>query len=414
MMTTYIKVLATAPNRDTLEYFISIAEKEGAQLIYKSYFMNISRLYIPSGKVNYLTEIANRLGISLEAETKASIKQFRAMGRRVEKVYLDEVLSTVNAYNFWKLAGRGRNVKIAILDTGVNEHEMLQNKVLKRYTTVPNSDVYDDNGHGTFVASVAAGREVEQFDRRFSGVAPEASIISIKVLNSRGEGNIGWIIEGIDYALLEGVDAINMSISNGMVCSPAMIHAIDVAASKGIPVVAAAGNSDGLETVPTPGACPSAIAVASISLRIRPFKPSAFSTIGPGVCGFLKPDIAAPGGDIDDFPAFSLLEGIMAADHEDPYGYVPMAGTSVAAPVVCGLLSIMKKAIGRLDRKKLEYAMYHMHKKVKNTRTGYGLIDPVAMFKSYGLTVPLATIQYYAPIILATAALLSLCFYFWK
>lgn len=189
---------------------------------------------------------------------------------------------------------RGKGVVVAVLDTGIayEDHgdfkqapDLKGVKFVKGFDFV-NDDEHanDDHGHGTHVAGTIA--QATNNGEGVAGVAFEATLMPVKVLNHFGGGNTADIADAIRFAADKGADVINLSLGGGAY-SQVMASAVEYARKKGVTVVAAAGNG-GRATVEFPAAYPGAVAV---------------SAVGPD--GVLAPyssygkelDIAAPGGD---------------------------------------------------------------------------------------------------------------------
>src|SRR5688500_7819088 len=149
----------------------------------------------------------------------------------------------------WTLS-RGRGTVVAIIDTGVlfRDHERARRapdlagtRFVEGYDFVSNDASPDDeHGHGTHVAGTVA--QTTDNNLGVAGVAPDAAIMPIRVLDRHGPGNCGGIPAGIRWAADHGAHVINMSLGGGSP-SRTVQNAIDYAHSKGVTVVAAAGNS---------------------------------------------------------------------------------------------------------------------------------------------------------------------------
>jgi len=233
----------------------------------------------------------------------------------------------------------GHGVKIAVLDTGVDyHHEALGGcigttcKVILGRNTIDNTnDVTDVHGHGTHVASIAAGKTATG-----NGVAPDAQVLAVKVLNDQGYGFDSSIIAGIEYAVDpdgdpatdDGADIINMSLGGPGDASSPISQATEKAVQAGVTVVVAAGNSYDYLTIGSPAAAPSAITVANTQ---RDDRVNYSSSRGPlEGANYLKPEIAAPGTDIE------------AANSGG--GLKRLTGTSMAAPHVAGAAALLLQA----------------------------------------------------------------------
>jgi len=225
----------------------------------------------------------------------------------------------------------GKNIKVAVIDTGIDtEHRDL--KVTAGYCSLaPDCSTgvsYDDNnGHGTHVAGVIAALAN---DTGIVGIAPNVDLYSIKVLNDLGVGTTGSIVRGIEWAINQEMDIINLSLTT-TTDDPLMKKALEVAYAKGIIVVGAAGNkgSNTSDTVTFPAKYESVIAVSAV--KLDPTK-MLESSVGP------KVEIAAPGYAIfSTYPAeWDYVDG-----KQD--GYTLLSGTSMAAPHVTGILALLKE-----------------------------------------------------------------------
>ncbi len=226
----------------------------------------------------------------------------------------------------WSATTRGKGVIVAVVDTGVAKVEDLEGThMLQGASFVPGTkSAVDDQGHGTHVAGTIA--QTTNNGIGVAGVAPEATILPVKVLSKYGFGSAAWIAAGIDYAVDEGADVINLSLGGGY---SAVIHnAIKKARSKGVLVVAAAGNS-GRRGVGYPGALEETIGVSATGPggALAPY-----SSYGKGV------DIAAPGGDKTK-PGGGVLQDTI--DGRGGHHYVEYQGTSMATPHVAGAAAIL-------------------------------------------------------------------------
>lgn len=196
----------------------------------------------------------------------------------------------------------GAGVTVAILDTGVNKnHPAIKDQLVPGYNvTTMNDNVNDDSGHGTFVAGVVAQ------------VAPDASIMPVKVLNSQGEGTVADASEGMFWAANHNAQVINMSLG---LYSPSKLLELTVkyAQARGELVIASAGNS-GTADKRYPAAYPGVIGVAATDSKNHK---ASFSNYGPNA------RISAPGVQI------------YSAYYTGGYAYGD--GTSFAAPQIAGL-----------------------------------------------------------------------------
>ncbi|WP_338316068.1 S8 family serine peptidase, partial [Streptomyces bohaiensis] len=262
---------------------------------------------------------------------------------RIVRSMLDTSTAQVGAPAAWAEGLDGTGTTIAVLDTGIAaDHGDFEDKVklAENFTDAESTD--DVDGHGTHVASIAAGTGARS-DGAYRGVAPGADLISGKVLNDNGEGLESWIIEGMEWAADSGADVINMSLGAPASQGPdPMADAVDrISAETDVLFVIAAGN-DGPEarTIGTPGVADAALTVGSVT---KDDEISDFSSVGPRTAdGALKPEITAPGSDI----GAAVVEGSFIDQVGTPVadGYAAIDGTSMAAPHVAGAAAILAQA----------------------------------------------------------------------
>lgn len=245
---------------------------------------------------------------------------------------------------------RGQGVTIAILDTGIDHnHPDLGGclgdncKVIESIdftNTIHNGIGIDDHGHGTHVAATAAG------NGSLIGVAPDASLISYKVLDSRGRGSTSSIISAIERAMDpnqdgffdDHIDIISLSLGNrdGFSNNP-MSLAIDSAVNVGVIAVIAAGNEGrrGYQTIGSPGTSRRAITVAAVDKNNLL---ASFSSKGPTSDYVMKPDVSAPGVDICAAQWNNWLDNLHCFDSDE---HIAISGTSMSTPHVSGLAALL-------------------------------------------------------------------------
>lgn len=239
---------------------------------------------------------------------------------------LPEGIKVIKAPEMWSKGVKGKNVKIAVLDTGCDtSHPDLKSQIIggKNFTDDDGGKedaISDYNGHGTHVAGTIAANDS---NGGISGVAPEASLLIVKVLGgANGSGQYEWIINGINYAVEQKVDIISMSLG-GPSDVPELKEAVKNAVKNGVLVICAAGNEgDGderTEELSYPAAYNEVIAVGSVSVAREL---SEFSNANKEI------DLVAPG------------ENILSTLPNKKYG--KLTGTSMAAPHVSGALALIK------------------------------------------------------------------------
>jgi len=229
----------------------------------------------------------------------------------------------IEAEKVWPLGNTADPVKVGVLDTGIsNKHPDLVANAKGGVNTInPLKSWNDDNGHGSHVAGIIAALDN---DIGVIGVGPAADLYAIKVLGANGSGYLSDVIEGIDWAVTNGMQVINMSLGTSSDIQ-SFHEAVAAAKNAGIVVVAAAGNSGG--AVSFPAAYPEVIAVSATDENNNL---ASWSSRGPEV------DLAAPGVNI-----YSTYKGT---------SYATLSGTSMAAPHVAGTAAlVLNTPVGEYD-----------------------------------------------------------------
>lgn len=273
-------------------------------------------------------------------------KVFRIQADAVVTAFNGEAnaeFGTAQARAEYGLTGSG--VTICVLDTGIDAtHEQLDNgKVIAHYDPITNSPTpIDDQGHGTHVAATVAGDGIGASPNAalHAGVAPGASLLSAKVLDSSGSGSESGIILGMEWCLAQDSDVLSMSLGTSTASDgkTAMDQAADNAVNAGAVVVVAAGNSgDGPNTVGSPGASNLALTVGAAAKMSDGLRLAPFSSRGPLSTGVAKPDIVAPG------------MSIVSADANTGSQYVAANGTSMATPFIAGTVALALQADSTLS-----------------------------------------------------------------
>ena len=346
----------------------------GGKTKYTYHIINAKAVEIPeqaidyikkNPRVAYVEEDAEVHALDAELDNSWGVKQIGA--------------GVVHEYN------KGTGVKVAIIDTGIDyDHPDLDGNYKGGYDFVNgDSDPMDDNGHGTHCAGIVAA---EDNDIRVIGVAPEAYLYGVKVLNSGGSGLWSDVIAGIEWSVDNDMQIISMSLGDGDLES--VEAACDAAYAAGIVVVAAAGNSGNPagrgDNVGYPAAYSSVIAVAATDSQDERAR---WSSTGPDV------ELAAPG--------VSIYSTIL----NDNYGY--KSGTSMACPHVTGTAALVKEAYPEWTnvqiREQLQITADDLGASGLDNLYGWGLVDAdeaalptdtTAPAKVTGLTIiPVSCIQ---------------------
>lgn len=305
-----------------------VVEKNG-RIKYELPFINAVAAEIPSDSVEVIA-LHNMIKF-IDDDTKV----FKSMDIASEFIGAKKI----NNYGY-----TGKNIGIAIVDTGVAPHSDLvkpRNRIVafKDFVNQKNAP-YDDDGHGTHVAGIAAGNGFS--NSKYNGIAPDANIIGVKVLDGTGSGSTSDILAGVQW-VVDNKDKYNIKVLNLSLGTPAdtiykedpLAKGATAAVTKyGITVITAAGNSGpNRRTINSPGTSPFVITVGAIDDNRTPSYEDIFiadfSSRGPTISGEIKPDIMAPGVDI------------ISLSNTNSSGYTSHSGTSMATPIISGAAALL-------------------------------------------------------------------------
>ncbi|WP_329474861.1 S8 family serine peptidase [Kribbella sp. NBC_01484] len=250
---------------------------------------------------------------------------------------LDRTVPATGAPQAWRDGYDGRDVKVAVLDTGLdNGHPDFDGKVVATRSFTPDGNTNDLVGHGTHVASIVTGSGAAS-KGQYAGVAPGAKLLVGKVIDDTGAGQDSWLIAGMEWAVAQGAKVVNLSLGSYPTDgSDPLSQAVNrLSESSGTLFVVSAGNSGPLEqSVTSPATADSALAVANMQLdgRLNPTS-SRGARAGDNA---IKPEISAPGTDVVAARAAGSVIGRPVGDR-----YMSLSGTSMAAPHVAGSAAIL-------------------------------------------------------------------------
>ena len=250
----------------------------------------------------------------------------------------------------------GSGVTVAVIDTGIDSlHVGLDDldddnsthdpKVIAFYDPVNNPDktngteiqAYDDQGHGTHCAGTVAGTGAPTYEH--AGMAPQANLVGVKVLDSGGSGSFSVVMAGMQWTV-ENRYKFNIRAASMRLGGPGPIEwtsaeedSVNRYANEmvraGISMLIAAGNSAATATIGTPGGAEDVITVGALNKNTAIAE---YSSQGPTEEGRVKPNIAFVGSDV------------MSTQHNSGDGYVAFSGTSMATPGVAGTVALMLQA----------------------------------------------------------------------
>lgn len=256
----------------------------------------------------------------------------------------------------------GTGVTVAVLDTGIAEHPDLPDTIVDVPSPLGGSSRADGHGHGTHVAGTIAA--VADNGVGVAGVAPDVQLMAVKVLSDSGSGSSVSVANGILAAVDAGADVINMSLGGG---SPGSYQTvIDYALTRGVSVVAAAGNS---RRSGSPTSYPAAlVGVTAVAATDRYSQYGWFSNSGNYV------DLAAPGVDV-----LSTVPGGR---------YAAWNGTSMATPHVAAAVALVRQVGAANPEELLMQTAEDLGQPGHDPDFGAGLIDPLLAVRTAAQSAP--------------------------
>jgi serine protease AprX len=346
------------------------------------------KLLGPFGQVKKQFASINAIHMSVPVSQIATIASYPWVAyitpNRPTTSTLDIVAQTVNTPMAWASGLDGSGIGVAIIDSGVYSHPDLMtsngtaSRIVYSQSFVAGLDASDQYGHGTHVAGIVgsngASSSGPNFKRDFRGVAPNANILNLRVLDANGSGNISDVISAIDQAIqlqrTYNVRVINLSLGTPVYESytlDPLCQAAEAAWKAGIVVVTAAGNYgrsttmgvNGYGTIASPGNDPYVITVGAMKTNGTSIRSddsiASFSSKGPTAYDFIvKPDLVAPGNNTVSLmaPNSTIAAEFPPALVPNSYyqvnpapgnstSYIMLSGTSMATPVVSGAAALM-------------------------------------------------------------------------
>jgi serine protease AprX len=280
------------------------------------------------------------------------------------RMTLDNAIGIHHADTVWDLGYTGEGISIAIIDTGIDPLHVGLNdfdddpttndpKVVAFYDALDGSgddgsgetEPYDDQGHGSHCAGISAGTgAVEEGPLSdgatpYRGIAPDAWLVGVKVLDSGGSGSFAEVMKGmewtIDNKIKYNIRAASMSLGGVWLIEltqeqeERITHLANEMVAAGISLMIAAGNSAGYGTIGTPGAAKDVITVGSTE---DSKDLAVYSSKGPTHEGQIKPNVAAIGS------------AVMSVEANSGNGYASYSGTSMATPMVAGMAALLLQA----------------------------------------------------------------------
>jgi len=327
---------------------LSAVAEVGGSVVSQYSIINGVEASIPTVMASALSSLP---GITVTPDLSVSVQDtMSAPTRAPAAVYPEQTGATELAAQ----GDTGQGVTVAVLDTGIDNLPDFAGRLIGGVDlTGEGNPFHDDYGHGTFVAGLIAGDGASS-GGQYVGEAPGADLVAVKVAGASGQTDLGTIISGIQWTVLNqsvyGIKVLNMSLGMvppGSTVTNPLDQAVEAAWNSGITVVVSAGNAGPFNgTILSPGDDPLVITVGAIddqgSTSTAGDTMTDFSSVGPtNPDGWVKPDLvtsgrsvvslAAPGSTIyDDYPSARIGSGNFVG-----------SGTSFSAGITSGAAALV-------------------------------------------------------------------------
>ena len=321
--------------------------------------------------ITYVTENAAVQASALPVVEPAVVE----VGNKTPSADAPEV---VGADFIWENGATGEGVTIAIVDSGITPFNPLRKNTEKEFRILAYKDFVqrrrnkpvDKNGHGTHLASIMVNSQ-KGADKSYNGIAPDANLVVVRVLDKQGHSDYETVIKGINWVVRHSdeynIKVLNLSLT-GEVIAPywadPLNRAVTKAWARGITVITCAGNQgpDPM-TVSVPGNNPYVITVGAFTDAYTPKDwtddyLAEFSAAGPTQDAFIKPDLIAPGAHMMGMMGKnSYISQQHEANQVGDTKYFEMSGTSQAAAVVTGVVALMYQQNPDLTPDEVKYRL---------------------------------------------------------
>lgn len=293
---------------------------------------------------------------------------------------------TISSDKINSLGYTGKGITVATIDTGITPHRDLiypTNRIIGFKDLLKNNNKpYDDNGHGTHIAGIIASSGVSS-KGKYKGIAPEANILALKVLDKDGNGKVSDILSAIQWVIYTKdvfkTRVLNLSLGTTAQYRERMdplVKAANKAIESGLIVIAAVGNSGPHQkTILSPATGRYVISVGACDDKrtgnIEDASIATFSSRGPTIDRIRKPDLLAPGVNITSLSS------------TDNSGYTALTGTSMASPIVCGAIALLLQKIPNLSHFEAKKMLEESCTKIGGSYLdeGAGVLDLNKLFK---------------------------------
>jgi serine protease AprX len=308
------------------------------------------RATVPAGRIGHLACAASIVSISPNRAVRFASNDWVSAGETASVF-----ASTTGAPRMWQDGTTGR-VGVAVIDTGISPMDDLAGRIVYGPDLSGEGTIIDSYGHGTVMAGIIGGDGTDSADvpgGPHTGMAPDATLISVKVAGRNGATDVSTILEAMHWVLAYqkqfNIRVLNLSWGTTSTQSPVLDpldHAVERLWQRGIVVVVAAGNNGpGPRTILKPADDPVVLTVGAYddagTTSGADDQVPEWSSVGPTAAGFAKPDLVAPGRTLIAQRSYGSQ---VEAEHPDALvapSYIKGSGTSEAAAVTSGAVALL-------------------------------------------------------------------------
>jgi serine protease AprX len=293
---------------------------------------------------------------------------------------------TIGAPVLWGLGDTGRGVAIAVLDSGIQSHPDLGTPSRIAFSQRFNrgaSSAADQYGHGTWVAGIAGGDGASSAGQ-YTGVAPQASIINLKVSDDTGAAYASDVLQALGWVAANhvafNIRVVNLSFVSSLAegyATNLLDAAVELVWHSGVAVVVSAGNRGADSMLYAPANDPYVITVGAsddrATVAVDDDVLAWFSSYGRTQDGFSKPDLVAPGRHIvgllaNNGPALAKEFPTKVVNQR----YIQLSGTSASAAVTSGAVALLAQARPNLTPDQTKWLLMHTARSIGGVASGLG------------------------------------------
>jgi serine protease AprX len=346
-------------------------------------FINSFAMEIPQKAVLALAKNPNVAYISPNQKLK-----FSAIDTSQLRTTFNQTLNIPSIWN-GSTPATGNGVTVAVLDSGVRENHADLTNVTPILINARATGRKDQNGHGTHVIGIVKGRNAQG---RYIGVAPDAKVVSIQIADDTGASRECDLIRGLQWVnqnkTAYNIRVVNLSVNGSVptsyLTSP-ICAAVETLWNRGVVVVVAAGNRGSVSNAVhfAPACDPFVLSVGALdnnlTTGLSDDSLAAFSSRGSTLDGQVKPEVVAPGRMI--VSTLAANNSTLASQFPDRVvdsNYIRLSGTSMAAPVVAGVVALILERFPNLTAGQVKWLLTETMKAYPGQVGSAGLVDPVA------------------------------------